>query len=49
MAAHSSIVAWRNPRTEEPGGCRPWGHRESGRTERARTHLTHICCVLLRA
>jgi len=28
MAAHSSIPAWRIPRTEEPGGLySPWGHR----------------------
>ena len=27
MAAHSSIPAWRIPRTEEPGGLySPWGH-----------------------
>ena len=23
MATHSSVLAWRIPRTEEPGGCRP--------------------------
>ena len=28
-AAHSSILAWRNTWTEEPGGYRPWGHKES--------------------
>ena len=28
MAAHSSILAWRIPRTEEPGGYSPWGHKE---------------------
>ena len=27
MAAHSSILAWRIPWTEEPGGYGPWGHR----------------------
>ena len=37
MATHSSIPAWRIPRTEEPGGCSPWGHKESDTTER----LTH--------
>ena len=26
MANHSSIVAWRIPWTEEPGGL--WGHKE---------------------
>ena len=28
MATHSSILAWRIPETEEPGGCRLWGHTE---------------------
>ena len=27
MATHSSILAWRIPRTEEPGGLRSTGHR----------------------
>ena len=30
MATHSSILAWRVPWTEEPAGCSPWGHTESG-------------------
>ena len=25
MATHSSILAWRIPWTDEPGGYRPWG------------------------
>ena len=33
MATHSSILAWRIPRTEEPGGYSPWHHRESDTTE----------------
>ena len=33
MATHSSILAWRIPWTEEPGGL----HRESGTTE----HTSH--------
>ena len=33
MAAHSSILAWRIPWTEEPGGYNPWGHKESGVTK----------------
>ena len=33
MATHSSILAWRIPRTEEPGGYRLWGHKESDATE----------------
>ena len=34
MATHSSILAWRIPWTEEPGGlCSPWGCTESDMTE----------------
>ena len=33
MAAHSSILVWRIPWTEEPGGYNPWGHKESGVTK----------------
>ena len=29
MATHPSILAWRIPWTEEPGGYSPWGCRES--------------------
>ena len=32
LATHSSVLAWRIPWTEEPGG--PWGGRESDTTER---------------
>ena len=32
MATHSSILAWRIPWTEEPGGLQ--GHKESDTTER---------------
>ena len=31
MATHSSILAWRIPWTEEPGGLYPQGHKESTR------------------
>ena len=27
-AAHSSILAWKTPWTEEPVGCSPWGHKD---------------------
>ena len=32
LATHSSILTWRIPWTEEPGG--PWGCQEPDRTER---------------
>ena len=33
MAIHSSILAWKNPWTEEPGGLQSMGHRELDPTE----------------
>ena len=38
MATRSSILAWRIPRTEEPGGLQSMGLQESGMTERVSTH-----------
>ena len=41
MATHSSILTWRIPWTEEPGGPYSlWSPKESDRTEQLRTH-TH--------
>ena len=37
MAAHSSILAWRSPWTEEPGGLQSVGSQESYTTERLGT------------
>ena len=37
MLTHSSILTWRIPRTEEPGGLQSMGHKESDTTEQ----LTH--------
>ena len=34
MATHSSILAWRIPWTEEPGGLQSMGPKESDTTER---------------
>ena len=39
MATHSNILAWRIPRTEEPGGLQSTGSRKS-RTRPSHTH-TH--------
>ena len=39
MATHSSIVAWRIPGTEEPGGLQSVGHKESNTTELLSMHL----------
>ena len=40
MATHSSILAWRIPWTEEPGGLQSMGHNESDMTVhmRVQTH-----------
>ena len=34
MATHFSILTWRIPWTEEPGGPPSWGRKESNMTER---------------
>ena len=41
MATHSSILAWKIPWTEEPGGLySQWGHKESDMTA-----CTHMHCI----
>ena len=44
MAAHSSILAWRIPGTEEPDGLQSLGHKESDTT----AWLTHMRSALLK-
>ena len=48
MAAHSSILAWRIPWTEELGGLQSIGFKESDTTERLRFHLSYCshACIL---
>ena len=42
MATRSSILAWKTPWTEEPGGLKSTSHEESGMTEHARACIcTH--------
>ena len=38
MAAHSGILAWKIPWTEEPGRYSPWDHNELLMTEQL-----HLC------
>ena len=38
MAIPSSILAWRIPQTEEPGGIQAMGCKESDTTEQLSTH-----------
>ena len=47
MATHSSILAWKIPWTEEPGGLSLWGHKESGMTEH-RVISINLLSLLLR-
>ena len=45
IATHSSILAWRIPWTEEPGGYSPWGHKESD-TIVQHTHKEYLAQIL---
>ena len=47
MATHSSILAWKVPWTEEPGGYGPWGLTESDTTEQL--SMSRSSLVLLAA
>ena len=38
MATHTSILTWRIPRTEEPGGPQSMGSQESDTTEQLNHH-----------
>ena len=38
VATHSSVLAWRIPWTEEPGGLQPTGPQRAGRDQRTNTH-----------
>ena len=42
MATHSSVLAWRIPWTEEPGGLQPMGRKESGTTEQLTLSLSQL-------
>ena len=46
MAPHSSILAWRIPWTEEPGGLKSVGRKESDSTERLHFHF-HIMLLCI--
>ena len=41
MATHSSILAWRNPWTEEPGGLQSMESKESDTTEQLTLSLNN--------
>ena len=44
MATHSSILAWRIPRTEEPGGLQSCDHKESDLTEQLTPPVIIFTC-----
>ena len=46
MAIHSSILAWRNPWTEEPGGLQS---AESQRVRQDCSDLAHTGCICFHA
>ena len=45
MATHSSVLAWRIPWTEEPGGLQSVGSQESDTTERLNQHQPQAECM----
>ena len=47
MASHSSILAWRIPWKEEPGGLQPMGYKDSDRTEQLHFHFPLVGGVLI--
>ena len=49
MATHSSILAWRFPWTEEPGGLHPWGPRRVRHDLEAREQQQQLSSPFLRS
>ena len=48
MATHSSTLAWKTARAEEPGRLQSMGSRESDRTKRLHFHFPSLACLLWR-
>ena len=46
MATHSSILAWRIPWTEEPGGLKTLGCKESDMTEETEHTCIYVCVYI---
>ena len=47
MATHSSILAWRIPWTEEPGGLRPMGSQRVGHDRATDTVVCQALCHIV--
>ena len=46
IATHSSILAWRIPWTEDPGGLQSTGSQRVGHDSATKQKQTHVCvCV----
>ena len=48
MATSSSVLSWRIPWTEEPGGLQVMGCKESDVTEQLSTHMHAFCSMGVR-
>ena len=46
MVTHSSILAWKIPRREEPGRLQSMSHKELDTTEHTHTHTKSILFTL---
>ena len=46
MATQSSILVWEIPWRDEPAGYSPWGHKESGMTEKINNNSKRFCYPL---
>ena len=46
MATHSSILAWRNPWTEEPGGLWSIGSQRVGHNLATKQQQGTVSCIL---
>ena len=47
MATHSSILAWKIPWTEEPGGLQSMGSQRMGHDRATSLHFTSSVCVFI--
>ena len=47
MATHSSTLAWKIPWKRNLVGYSPWGHKESGTTERLHNMYINESCFLI--
>ena len=47
MATHSSVLAWRTPWTEEPGGLQSSGSQSQTRLKQLSMHACKEICVVL--